>query len=172
MKVNCIGNCGAGCSRLKCSQQHSGRAQGDKTSPLNQNLIKALWSDKCRPTDHFSLLLRKLPNRNRPEPTLESKLILQKFMILIWTMHAHQSNEYHEFWGYISAKMPKLKGSEFKNPLPEPTEHTNCQKATWRFSRTEVHHCQLQSTGASSSFAHQFGRCEKLKMSATSKTEL
>ena len=33
--------------------------------------------------DHFSLLLRKLPNQNQPEPTLKSKLILQKFMILI-----------------------------------------------------------------------------------------
>ena len=101
-KVNCrlneseLHNCGAGCSRLKCSQQHSGQAQGDKTSPLNQNLIKALWSDKCRPTDHFSLLLRKLPNRNRPEPTLESKLILQKFMILLWAMCMHWSNEYHD----------------------------------------------------------------------------
>ena len=146
-KVNCrlneseLHNCGAGCSRLKCSQQHSGRAQGDKTSPLNQNLIKALWSDKCRPTDHFSLLLRKLPNRNRPEPTLESKLILQKFMILIWTMHAHQSNEYHEFWGYISAKMPKLKGSEFKNPLPElqlafPANFPRWKNfACWKFPR-------------------------------------
>ena len=76
-KVNCrlneseLHNCGAGCSRLKCSQQHSGRAQGDKTSPLNQNLIIALWSDKCRPTDHFSLLLRKLPNRNQLELTLK-----------------------------------------------------------------------------------------------------
>ena len=29
-------------------------------------------------TDHFSLLLRKLPNRKRPEPTLKLKLTLEK----------------------------------------------------------------------------------------------
>ena len=41
-------------------------------------------------TDHFSLSLRKLPNRNRPKPTLKSELILhvlsknsQKFSIMI-----------------------------------------------------------------------------------------
>ena len=27
-------------------------------------------------TDHFSRLLRNLPNQNQPEPTLKSKLIL------------------------------------------------------------------------------------------------
>ena len=46
-------------------------------------------------TDHFSLSLRKLPNRNRPEPTLKSKLILQKFMIIIWPMCMDWSNEYN-----------------------------------------------------------------------------
>ena len=47
-------------------------------------------------TDHFSLSLRKLPNRNRPEPTLKSKLILQKFMIPIWPICMDWSNEYHD----------------------------------------------------------------------------
>ena len=47
-------------------------------------------------TDHFSLSLRKLLNRNRPEPTLKSKLILQKFMIIIWPMFMDWSNEYHD----------------------------------------------------------------------------
>ena len=38
--------------------------------------------------------------------------------------------------------MPKLKGSEFENPLPEPTDPTDCQKPTRRFGRTNpsVHH--------------------------------
>ena len=66
------------------------------TDPKNSDAPTFGIAETTR-TDHFSLSLRKLPNRNRPEPTLKSKLILhvlsknsQKFsiMILIWSMHA------------------------------------------------------------------------------------
>ena len=49
-------------------------------------------------TNHFSLLLRKLPNQNQPEPTLKSKLILhllktekKSITVLIFKVKIHDT---------------------------------------------------------------------------------